>query len=364
MVEKKQEKKKKSKLKELAAKTAEATRKAVEEAKKFASEKAVPALKKAGEEIKDFAENTVVPTIKETTVGTLKDVGSLTQEISKKKEEILSEDKMQELLLTFYDKSINGTANFSNSVEELAIEYLQNNSDVDSAVKALITDAVLKCENSDYMANYGRLVTMIAALPVSMYVQLRMCSAIALIGGFDIKSNNTQIMIFACLTGETMSNLVKNSGINLDQKFTVEMLENIPNDLMAKLAKSVLYKIMSKASTKGIVSVPRNIYLTPGAGSGNIDVSNTKAAGRNAYLVFIKNEMPTEVEGNIRQANIAKARADIDKYLEKEKQEKLTEKVNEETIEERIKKVNYLRDQGLIDEEDYKEKIRELLSKI
>lgn len=368
MIEEQENNKKKSKLKEFADKTSAAAKKAVEEAKKFASEKAVPAIKKAGEEIKDFTENKVIATVKETSEATIKDVEKMAQEISRKKEEILTEEKMQEVLHTLYNRSVNGIANFSVPVKDLADEYIQNNPNIELAVKSLITDSILKCENSDFLANFGRLSTMMAALPVSMYVQLRMCSAIAVMGGFDIKSYSTQTMIFACLTGTAMGNIIKSSGVDIERKFTAEMLSEIPDEVMTKLDKNVVFKLMSKVGTKGIANIRRNVVLAGGVVSGGMDIANTKTAGKNACLIFIKNQIPADIEeGFIKQASFKETSQNVNDFLtEKEvkKQEMEIIKQEQDSIEERIKKVKYLHEQGLIDEDDYKQKIKELLSKI
>lgn len=54
---------------------------------------------------------------------------------------------------------------------------------------------------------------MIATLPANitsvMYVQLRMCCAIAKMAGYDIHSDQVQTLIYACLTGSAISDILK-----------------------------------------------------------------------------------------------------------------------------------------------------------
>ncbi|HPX16746.1 MAG TPA: hypothetical protein PL068_09285 [Petrotogaceae bacterium] len=367
MAEEQETNKKKFKLKDIVDKTVETAKRTVEDARKFASEKAVPAIKKVGEDVVDFAENKVVPAVKETSENTIKDVVKAAQEINRKKEELLTEEKMQELLHALYNKSVHGVGEVSVPVEELAIEYVRNNPDVDSAVKALIADSILKCENSDYLTNFGGLSAMLAALPVSMYAQLRMSSAIAVIGGFDIQAKNTQTLIIACLTAANMGNIMRSSGIDTEKKITAETINDIPEEVLIKIDKATVFRLMSKVGTRSVANIRRTISLLGGITTSGIDIANTKAVGKNAYTIFIRNEIPLTIEQDLlKQVSLKEKKIDLDDLSSAVKEAAIEVKaaLEEKTIEERIEKVNALRQQGLIDEEDYKHKIRDLLSKI
>lgn len=44
-------------------------------------------------------------------------------------------------------------------------------------------------------------------------MQMRMVAAIAKIGGYDVRSDPVQTLIFMCLTGTAISDVVKRAGI-------------------------------------------------------------------------------------------------------------------------------------------------------
>ena len=59
------------------------------------------------------------------------------------------------------------------------------------------------------MSSQGTLPANITSV---MYVQLRMCCAIAKMAGYDIHSDQVQTLIYACLTGSAASDILKHAG--------------------------------------------------------------------------------------------------------------------------------------------------------
>lgn len=100
---------------------------------------------------------------------------------------------MQEILNTLYIKSADGIPKVSLPVDDLVEDYLSKNDDVEKAVKSLINNSTVKCGTSGFLTSFGGFAIMIATLPANitsvMYVQLRMCCAIAKMGGYDIHSD-------------------------------------------------------------------------------------------------------------------------------------------------------------------------------
>lgn len=105
----------------------------------------------------------------------------------------ITEEQMQEILNTLYIKSADGIPKVSLPVDDLVEDYLSKNDDVEKAVKSLINNSTVKCGTSGFLTSFGGFATMIATLPANitsvMYVQLRMCCAIAKMGGYDIHSD-------------------------------------------------------------------------------------------------------------------------------------------------------------------------------
>ena len=185
--------KKKIDLKKLTKNTLEEAKEKYEEAKKFTSEKAVPKLK-------------------ETAVSTKNKVATTASNVSNKVKTSITEEQVEEILNTLYIKSVNGIPKISLPIDDLVNDYMSKNKDIDSAAKSLINNSMVKCGTSGFLTGLGGLATMVATLPANitsvMYVQLRMCCAVAKMAGYDIHSDqsaNINIRLFNRLSGSGYS---------------------------------------------------------------------------------------------------------------------------------------------------------------
>ena len=183
-------------------------------------------------------------------------------------------------------------------IDDLVNDYLSKNSDVKKAAKSLINNSIVKCGTSGFLTGLGGLATMIATLPANitsvMYVQLRMCCAIAKMSGYDIHSDQVQTLIYACLTGSAASDILKHAGITFGNKFGVAMVKKIPGKTLQAINQKVGFRFVTKFGEKGIVNLGKVVPVLGGAIGGGIDIASTKIIGNNVYKIFIEGEMPTE----------------------------------------------------------------------
>jgi len=207
---------------------------------------------------------------------------------------------MQEILNTLYIKSVDGIPKVSLPVDDLVEDYLSKNDDVEKAVKSLINNSTVKCGTSGFLTSFGGFATMIATLPANitsvMYVQLRMCCAIAKIGGYDIHSDQVQTLIYACLTGSAATEILKSSGIKFANKFGVAMVEKIPGKALTTINRKVGFRFITKFGETGIINLGKVVPVVGGFVGGGIDAASTRIIGKNAYNIFVEGEMPIKEE--------------------------------------------------------------------
>lgn len=270
--------KKKIDLKELTKNTLEGAKGKYEEAKKFTSEKAVPK-------------------IKETAVSTKNKVATTASNVSNKVKTSITEEQVEEILNTLYIKSVNGIPKVSLPIDDLVDDYVSKNKDIDSAAKSLINNSMVKCGTSGFLTGLGGLATMVATLPANitsvMYVQLRMCCAVAKIAGYDIHSDQVQTLIYACLTGSAAADIFKQTGIKFGNKFGVAMVKKIPGETIKAINSKVGFRFVTKFGEKGVVNLGKVVPVLGGVIGGTLDVASTKIIGNNVYKIFIKGEIPT-----------------------------------------------------------------------
>ena len=256
--------------------------------------------KKTFENMKEFTKDKAIPSIKKTAENTKNTVTNVSSKAIEKIKTTVTEEQMAEILNTLYIKSVNGIPKVSLPVDDLVADYIKKNPSVEEAAKSLINNSTVKCGTSGFLTGFGGFATMIATLPANvtsvMYVQLRMCCAIAKMAGYDIHSDQVQTLIYACLTGSAMSDILKQAGIKFGQKFGVAMVKKIPGKTITAINQKVGFRFVTKFGETGIVNLGKVVPVLGAFIGGGVDVASTRIIGYNAYKIFMKGELPTKEE--------------------------------------------------------------------
>ncbi|HBI05140.1 MAG TPA: EcsC family protein [Paenibacillaceae bacterium] len=207
----------------------------------------------------------------------------------------IDEYKMTTILDNLYIKALDGIPAVSKSVDELVDNYLQKNEAPDKAAKALINNQIVKCGTSGFLTGLGGLITLPIAIPANvssvLYVQLRMIAAIAKIGGFDVRSDQVQTLVYACLTGSAIADVLKRTGIKVGEKITISAINKIPVKVLTSINQKVGFTLLTKFGTKGVVNFVKLVPLAGGVIGAAFDIGSTKIIATNAYNIFIKKQI-------------------------------------------------------------------------
>lgn len=267
---------------------------------KTAKEKAVPFVKKTIDETKEFTTQKIIPEAKNFVDETKNTVSKASKKVEEKIQVNLTEQQMMEILNTLYIKSIDGIPKVSLPIDDLVKDYLDKNEDVEKAAESLINNSIVKCGTSGFLTSFGGFATLIAALPANVtsviYVQLRMCCAIAKMARYDIYSDQVQTFIFVCLTGSAMTDILKQAGVKFGEKLGISMIKKIPGKTLTAINKKVGFRFVTKFGEKGIVNLGKVIPVVGGVVGGGFDIASTSVIGKNAYSIFMKGEMPSKEE--------------------------------------------------------------------
>lgn len=177
-----------------------------------------------------------------------------------------------------YSKAVTGFIGVD-SAYELAESYLNEQGSLKQKVDSLIKWQVAKAATSGFTLGLGGLITMPLAVPANIasviYMQIRMISAIAYMGGYDIRSDQVKSMVYICMAGNGAKELLKNAGIQLGEK----------------LIMKISTKLASKLGEKGFVSLGKAVPVLGGVVGGSFDAVSTRIVGKVAKKVFITKEM-------------------------------------------------------------------------
>lgn len=202
-----------------------------------------------------------------------------------KQEELM--DKLDQL----YGLVLDGIPHVSPPITQLAEKYLRKHPSVEQAAVKLIQTQIASCTASGFLTGLGGIVTIPIALPVNLasvlYFQLRMITAVAYMAGFDVHSQQVRSLVYMCLAGLTMEQVLKNTGLKVGTRITKSLASKLPGKLTASINQKVGYRLFTKFGNRSALSVGKAVPLLGGIISGGIDMMETQMIAERAYNLFI-----------------------------------------------------------------------------
>ncbi len=199
-----------------------------------------------------------------------------------------------QLLDKLYENSIQGLPKVSPPIEQLAADYLSKSPDTEAAAKSFINYQIAKCTTSGFVTGLGDLITLPVAIPANissvLYVQMRMIACLAHMGGYDTASDQVQTLVYACLAGISLDQVVKQVGVKIGVKFANTMVKKIPGQVLTKINQKVGFRLLTKFGTKGVINIGKAIPLVGGVIGGGFDFAETKMIADRSYKMFILND--------------------------------------------------------------------------
>ena len=129
-----------------------------------------------------------------------------------------------------------------------------------------------------------------------IYVQMRMIACLAYMGGYDTDSDQVQTLVYACLAGISIDQILKQAGIQFGNKFAMAMVKKIPGEVLTKINQKVGFRFVTKFGTKGIVNIGKAVPVVGGMISGGFDFVETKVIANRAYKMFINGDFNVSSE--------------------------------------------------------------------
>ena len=199
---------------------------------------------------------------------------------------------MMNLLDSLYSKCIQGIPMISSPIEKMADDYLQHNATVEDAAKDMIHKQVIKCTTSGFITNLGGVITLPVTIPANvgsvMYVQMRMIACAAYMAGYDVHTDQVQTLVYACLAGVSVMEVVKKAGIKIGQKGLENLIDKIPGKVLIAINQKVGFRMLTKFGETGAINIGKVIPVVGGVIGGGFDFIDTKFIGNRAYNQFIK----------------------------------------------------------------------------
>lgn len=212
----------------------------------------------------------------------------------------MSEEKIisQEDIIKFLDKTyenliIDGIPVISSNIKDFANDYLKKHTSKREACKDMMNKQIMKCTTSGAVSGLGGIITMPIAVPANianvLYVQMRMIACTAYMAGYDLKSDQTQTLVYMCLAGVASNQILKKIGIKVGEKVATNIVKKIPGKIIIEVNKKVGFRLLTKFGTKGAVNIWKIIPVVSSLIGGGLDYFETKLIALRSYKWFFEN---------------------------------------------------------------------------
>ena len=121
----------------------------------------------------------------------------------------------------------------------------------------------------------------------SMYVQIRMIAAIAVMGGYSLQDDVVKSMVFATLLKVEVGNLLKQVGVKTANRASLQLLKKLPGTVLTKINQKLGFRFLTKFGQKGVINLVKVVPVAGGVVNGGLNLVETKAIGKRAMKVFL-----------------------------------------------------------------------------
>jgi hypothetical protein len=190
-----------------------------------------------------------------------------------------------------YDKALIGFSGVD-SATDMAAEYSKGDGSPIEKANSMIRWQVTKAGTSGFLSGVGGLITLPVSIPANvasvMYVQIRMIAAIAIMGGHNVNDDRVRSLVFACLTGNAIKDVLKDAGLTVGMKLGTKAIEKISGKSIVAINQNIGFRLVTKFGEKGVVNIGKMVPMLGGVIGGTIDATTTNLIGNVARNIFIE----------------------------------------------------------------------------
>lgn len=207
----------------------------------------------------------------------------------------MNENMIMQVLDYGYDKAVNGLPGME-TAEELAASYMKPEGILLDQAATLVNWQISKAATSGFLSGLGGLITLPVAVPANiasvLYVQIRMIAAIASMGGYDIRSDQVRTLVYMCLCGSAITDILKDIGIQVGTKLTKSAINKISSVTITKINQTVGFRLVTKFGQTGAINLGKAVPFLGGVIGGTVDAVATRTIGKVAINTFIEKTEP------------------------------------------------------------------------
>ena len=176
------------------------------------------------------------------------------------------------------------------SAEELARRVMTPGHSLDQQLDKLVRSHTRLAATAGFCTNLGGVSLLPASLPAnlagSLFVQLRMVQAMAIVCGHDPGDLRVRAVCGLCLCGSKAAEVGARCGARLGATLAESLSAGMATETLARINRLVGLRLLARLGESGALQTSRLLPLLGGVAGALGDAALTRAVGRAAILAF------------------------------------------------------------------------------
>ena len=116
--------------------------------------------------------------------------------------------------------------------------------------------------------------------------------AIAIMAGYDPHNDKVQTFAYTCLLGNSAGNVLKEAGVKVTEKLTLNYIKkNITGKMVKKINDAIVPRLITIAGSKGIINLTKTVPVIGSIFGASFDIVTTKGIGAAAIKIFVNGKI-------------------------------------------------------------------------
>ncbi|MCQ2145047.1 MAG: EcsC family protein [Bacteroidales bacterium] len=147
-----------------------------------------------------------------------------------------------------------------------------------------------KAATAGFATGLGGLFTLPVAIPAdiaaTIYIQIKMIIAIAIMYGVDVRDERVRTLVYLCLVASSTRDLMSQLGLKAGGRIFMQSLRKIPPRVFYRINQKVGIRLLAKLGRRGALKFGRLAPFVGGFVNGTLDMLATRSIARVAKKTF------------------------------------------------------------------------------
>ena len=174
--------------------------------------------------------------------------------------------------------------------ERIAAEHLGTHGDVEVAIGRIIKTHIRLVAGTGFVTGLGGFAVAAVTIPAditALYATAARCAgAIAVLRGYDVRSEEVRSVILLTLIGSAGAGVIADVGAEIGTKAAIAALKQLPGHALIAINKAVGFRLITAFGTHGAVNLVKFVPVAGGIVGAGVNVATIRTVARYAKKSF------------------------------------------------------------------------------